>query len=168
MEHKVTRKQQNGKMCMVCGTENVLGLNARFYETESNDLVAIFSPKDEHQSYPGRMHGGLITAILDETISRAVMINSATNVWGVTIEINVKFKKPAPLNEEIKVVGRIDKYSNRIFEGSAELILENGDVAAIAQGKYLRVPFERITDYKFNENEWRVLKDDKDPTHIDY
>lgn len=70
-------------------------------------MVALFTPKDEHQSYPGRLHGGVASAILDETIGRAILNLYDVEIWGVTIELNVKFKKPIPLNQELKVVGRI-------------------------------------------------------------
>jgi acyl-CoA thioesterase FadM len=31
------------------------------------------------------------------------------NIWGVTVELTLKYKKPVPLNEELRVVGRIIK-----------------------------------------------------------
>ena len=39
------------------------------------EIMARFTGQDVHQGYPGRMHGGVITGILDETIGRAVMFN---------------------------------------------------------------------------------------------
>ena len=67
MRHAVTKKQQNSKMCLVCGLKNPYGLKAAFYEMDNQELVALIRPRDEHQSYPGRLHGGLTTALLDET-----------------------------------------------------------------------------------------------------
>ena len=57
MKQKVVNKQNNSKMCFVCGMENKLGLKAYFYEMENGELVATFTPKSIHQSYPGRLHG---------------------------------------------------------------------------------------------------------------
>jgi len=37
-----------------------------------------------HQGYPNHMHGGMISAVLDETLGRAVQIYD-TGIWGVTI-----------------------------------------------------------------------------------
>ncbi len=74
MPQKVTAKQHNSKMCFVCGLKNSSGLHASFYEVEGNQLVALFTPCDEHQGYPDRMHGGLAATILDETIGRAMNI----------------------------------------------------------------------------------------------
>ncbi|MCG8481943.1 MAG: PaaI family thioesterase, partial [Clostridia bacterium] len=111
MKHKVTKRQYNSRMCLVCGMENELGLKTRFYETENGELVGLFMPKEEFQSYPERLHGGISSAILDEIIGRAVNIEEP-DVWGVTVELNLKFKKPVPLDKEIKAIGRITK-SNR-------------------------------------------------------
>jgi hypothetical protein len=53
MRHKITKKQYNSKLCFVCGLRNGSGLKASFYETEQGELIAIFTPGVEHQSYPG-------------------------------------------------------------------------------------------------------------------
>lgn len=76
MEYKVLKKQNVSSNCLVCGIENDLGLKANFYELENNELVAICDTKEWHQSYPGRMHGGMSAAILDETIGRAISLSN--------------------------------------------------------------------------------------------
>ncbi|AFN73845.1 thioesterase superfamily protein [Melioribacter roseus P3M-2] len=167
MKHKIVGKQKNSKLCFVCGMKNDLGLKAHFYATEGQELIALFKPCEEHQSYPGRLHGGVASAVLDETIGRAILNKYDTEVWGVTIELNVKFKKPIPLNEELKVVGRITKENNRIFEGTGEIYLQNGETAATAYGKYFKVPLERIADFDPEENEWKIIEKEDDPDEIE-
>lgn len=167
MNYKITGKQPNSKMCLVCGMKNAFGLKAFFYETEVKELIAVFKPIEEHQSYPGRLHGGVAAAILDETIGRAILMHHEQEIWGVTIELKTRFKKAIPLNEELKVVGRITKNSNRFFEGTGELILNNGEIAVTAQGKYLKLPLDEIADFDREANEWRVITSAQDPTHIE-
>ena len=138
---------------MVCGTENVAGLKARFYELENGDLAGIFQPVAEHQGYPGRLHGGASSAILDETIGRAInMLHS--DVWGVTVELTLRYRKPVPLDGEVRAVGRITKDSSRLFEGTGEIVLADGTVAVEASGKYLRLPIERIAEQGFSGSQW--------------
>ena len=98
MKHKVCRKQPNSKMCLVCGLKNPFGLLTAFYELENGELAALFTAREEHQGYPGRLHGGIATALLDETIGRAIMIRYRDNVWGVTAEISTRFLRPIPLD----------------------------------------------------------------------
>ena len=163
MIHTVTAKQPNSKMCLVCGLKNPFGLHASFFELDNNELLAVFKPKDEHQSYPGRLHGGIISTILDEAIGRAIMIHSEGDIWGVTVDLQIRFKKPVPLDEELRILGRITKDSSRFFEGTGELLLQEGTVAAKGHGKYLKIPLENIADFDVNHQEWRVVTSLEDP-----
>ena len=167
MKHKVARKQHNSKMCFVCGLKNGSGLQASFYETEKNELVALFVPTQEHQSYPGRLHGGIASAILDETIGRAILIGGNEDVWGVTIDLQLQYKKPIPLETEIKVIARVTEDGSRFFKGSGEIVLPNGDVAVTAQGRYLKASLDKIADFDPDVNEWRVVAKDDDPESIE-
>jgi len=163
MLHTVTAKQPNSKMCLVCGLKNPFGLHTSFFELDNNELLAVFKPRREHQSYPGRLHGGIISTILDETIGRAIMIQSEDEIWGVTVDLQIRFKKPVPLDEELRVIGRITKDSSRFFEGTGELLLQDGTVAATGHGKYLKVPLEKIADFDVDHQEWQVVQSNDDP-----
>lgn len=154
MQKKIVRKQQSSKNCFICGVENDFGLKARFYETNDAELWALFTPKDEHQSYPNRMHGGVASAILDETIGRAICVGQDEMIWGVTTELIVKYRKPVPLGQELTAKARITYHRGRFFEGEAELCLPDGTVAASAKGKYIIVPEEKAVDNAFLESEW--------------
>lgn len=167
MRLKVERKQRNSKMCLVCGLKNGAGLHTSFHEMENGELVALFTPREEHQGYPGLLHGGMTTAILDETIGRAIMISHPTDMWGVTVGVQVRFRRPVPLGQELRVVGRVTKDTRRFFEGSGELYLPDGQVAAEATGRYMRLPLDRITDFDFETQEWRVNDSPDDPATVE-
>lgn len=166
MDRKVTGKQPNSKMCFICGLKNKMGLKAAFYETEKNELIAVFKPCQEHQGYPGRLHGGIAAAILDETIGRTVTIGKDDDIWGVTLEFSIKFKKPIPLEEELKVITKLTEDGSRIFKGIGKIVLPDGKVAAVGEGKYMKLPIEKIADFDKDENEWRVINYDDDPEII--
>jgi acyl-coenzyme A thioesterase PaaI-like protein len=166
MRYQVKAKQQNSRMCLVCGLKNPFGLHAAFYELENAELLAVFKPSEEHQSYPGRLHGGVATAVLDETIGRAIMIHH-NDLWGVTIECSTRFRQPVPLNEEIRVVGRITKIAHRYFEGTGEILLADGRVAVEGRGKYIKLPLSQIADFDFAEQEWQVTPSPDDPVAVE-
>ncbi len=127
----------------MCGVANDLGLHARFYELEGGELLGVFSPREEHQSYPGRLHGGIASTILDETVGRAILLREP-GTWGVTGELTVRFRKPVPLEGELRCVARITRDTRRLFEGTGELLLADGTVAVEARGKYLKMSLETI------------------------
>ena len=169
MKQRVIRKQPNSKMCLVCGLKNPHGLFTSFYELANGDLAAVFTAREEHQSYPGRLHGGIITALLDETIGRAIMNRrDDPQVWGVTVEFSTRFLKPVPLDTELRVVGRIVKEEGRYFEGRGEVLLPGGEVAATGTGRYVKLPIEKIADFDTAAQEWRVVEGAADPEEIEY
>jgi hypothetical protein len=47
------------------------------------------------------------------------------------------------------------------------LILSNGEIAATAEGKYLKLPLDEISDFDREENEWRVIHSDDDPESVE-
>jgi uncharacterized protein (TIGR00369 family) len=167
MKRRVLAKQPNSKMCFICGLSNPMGVGAAFYELEGGELLAVFEPGDGHQSYPGRLHGGVSAAILDETIGRAILTSSKGGIWGVTVEFSVRYKKPVPTGVPLRVVGRITKDSSRFFEGSGELLLPDGTVAVEGSGRYIKMPLEKIADFNPDEQDWRVVAMAKDPPEVE-
>lgn len=167
MKYKVTKKQHISKECFVCGTENNSGLKSKFYELENGELMAIFTPTNDHQSYPDRMHGGIIGAILDETIGRAIMVEDPDS-WGVTVELNVKYKRPVPVNKPIKVVARITRNTRFIFEGTGEILIDNNVVAATAYAKYCKVSLDKLVKQTGGEESMMVEDLTESPLVVEY
>jgi uncharacterized protein (TIGR00369 family) len=140
-------------MCFVCGKENHMSLNAQFLNLEDKRICALFQTTEEHQSYPGRVHGGVISAILDETIGRVIQCDDP-DAFGVTIELNVKFRKPVPLGVPLRVIAWETKRTSRIFEGEGELLLEDGSVAAQATARYFNQEIQAIAEGDMLDTDW--------------
>ena len=166
MASRVLAKQPNSKMCLVCGLKNPYGLRAFFYELESGDLVATFTGREEHQGYPGRLHGGIATAILDEAIGRTIRARHGDALWGVTIEVTTRFKKPIPLGIKLTVRCRLTHEDSRFFEGTGEILLPGGETAASGKGKYMKLSIDKIGDLDVEDQEWKVTSSPDDPTEI--
>jgi acyl-coenzyme A thioesterase PaaI-like protein len=66
----IMEKQPNSRMCFVCGIDNPIGLHLKFYTDDEGRCIARFQPKAEHQGFPGQLHGGLISTLLDEAMGR--------------------------------------------------------------------------------------------------
>ncbi len=167
MRVKVRHKQPNSKMCFVCGMHNSFGLKSSFYELEDGQLLAIFQPADEHQGYPGRLHGGIAATILDETIGRAIMLTHADNIWGVTVDFSMKLRKPVPIDGEIRVLARIVSEGTRSFQGEGEILLADGRVAVEGKGRYLKMDIDKIADFDHQGEEWLVVARPDDPEFVE-
>lgn len=159
MRLKVLRKQNNSRECVVCGTHNHASLGASIYELEGDIVVGLITGKEIHQSYPHRMHGGIATALLDEIIGRAINVYEP-NTFGVTGSLEIKFKKPVPLNEEIKVVGKITRNTSRLFEAEGFIEDSEGNILDIAHATYIKQPVEVIAGEEFTDDDWFLIPDD--------
>ena len=159
MGRKIVSKQHNSSECVVCGYQNKHSMNARFYNTEDNEVIAVFLPDEMHQGYPGRLHGGMAAAILDETIGRVGSLYDES-MWAVTVELTLKYRKPVPTGVELKVIGRLTHNARKIYEGSGELLLPDGSVAVEAKGKYFKIPIIELVDNDFIENNWTYLDEE--------
>jgi acyl-coenzyme A thioesterase PaaI-like protein len=160
------KKQPNSHNCFICGVKNVAGAQVAFYEVTAEDgtpeVLARFTGRDVHQGYPGRMHGGVVAGILDEVMSRCIAYGeSALNppLWGVTVDIAVRYHAPVPLGVELSARGRITRDRSRMAEAGAELYLPDGTLAAAATGKFMKLPLDQIAENAPDALGWRVYAD---------
>jgi acyl-coenzyme A thioesterase PaaI-like protein len=61
-------KQPNSRMCFVCGIYNPIDLHLKFYTDDEGRCITRFRPKPEHQGFPGQLHGGIISTLLNARI----------------------------------------------------------------------------------------------------
>lgn len=153
---KCLKVQNVSSDCVVCGEKNPFSLLSKFFETEDDFVVGEFVPQDHHQSYPGRMHGGMISAVIDETIGRAVQIKDP-DIWGVTGELKVRFLKPTPLCEKLYCFGKLISENSRLFKGVAILETESGEMLASGEATYVKLLIDKITD-NMDEESWHECK----------
>lgn len=126
--------------CYVCGEANPLGLGVRF--TVAGDQVRTTTVLDpRYEGYPGHVHGGVVTALLDETVGWACTARCGRLF--LTVELTVRFLKPVPAGRAITVVGRCDGEPNRIARGEGWIEDESGEILARASGTFFPLPPER-------------------------
>ncbi len=142
---KVVRKQRNSRMCIICGLDNEYGVQAPFYVMEDGSVMTRFAFRERHQSYPGRVHGGMIAAMLDELGLRSLWIET-DDIFGVTTGMTTRFKQPVPYGVSLKGKGQIIKNSPLFVESRAEIYDEENRFLASAEIRYLKMPVERIQE----------------------
>lgn len=157
---KVLSKQTNSKYCIICGMDNAYGVKAQFYNMEDDSIGCLLTYIPEHQSYPGRVHGGMVSALLDELIGRALWVNEP-EAYGVTTSLDVSFRKPVPYNTPLKARATLTYNSSRGFYGEGYLYDMDGKILAQASAKYLKLPAKLIsTDTDINAEMCYNVKDD--------
>ncbi len=75
--------------CVGCGPDNAHGLRLSFRTTDKG-VSAIWSPTDLWESYPATVHGGIVTTVLDEAMSKAVI---AMGWQAFTMDLRIRFHR---------------------------------------------------------------------------
>ncbi len=136
------RKQPSYRRCFVCGRENPIGLKVGFYCDDSR-VWTEFTPREEHQGYPGIMHGGILYTLLDETIGRTAYLHDK---WVLTARVQVRYRHPVPIGSRLRVEGEIVRVRGRAVEASGRALLADGTVAAEATGLFIELPPAKLAE----------------------
>ena len=148
------QKQPSSRMCFVCGVENPVGLHLHFYTDEAGRCIARFRPKPEHQGYPGQLHGGIISTLLDETMGRVLTLHG---IWAVTGRLEVVFRKPVTLDQELTIVGELSRNRRLAYEAVGIVRLADGTVLVEGKGLYIRIPDDKVEQASSRLDFWEVV-----------
>ena len=164
---KVIKRQKNSRLCIICGMDNDFGLKAPFYNMEDNSVASVVSFKTKHQSYPERTHGGMITALLDELMGRTLWAFDP-ETYGVTTTLNITFRRPVPLNTEVKARAYMTFDSARGFSAKSELFSMDNVLLAEGTCRYLKMKPEVAFSSDIHANEEMCYELPIDRSDIDF
>ncbi|OHB27285.1 MAG: acyl-CoA thioesterase [Desulfuromonadaceae bacterium GWC2_58_13] len=107
--------------CFVCGSENAAGLKAHFdIDHVRHRAICTIRIKDIYQGWKGMVHGGIIAALVDEA---GIYACRSFGEHFVTAELNIKYKAPVPIDQDLIVSAEVIESRRRIFSvvGKIEL-----------------------------------------------
>lgn len=113
-------------MCFGCGQNNPIGLKLDF-QWDGKTARTEFTPTEFHQAWPGIVHGGIITSMLDEAMAYACRFEGMNCVTG---KMQIKFKRPASIDEPLIITGSITRKAKRLIETKASVSLPDGTLVA--------------------------------------
>lgn len=141
-------------ICFGCGPRNPSGLRLRF-EREGDAVTTTFRTREEHQGFPGYVHGGIITALLDETMSRVSLLDDR---WAMTARIDVRFRRPVMVDQEVTAVAEKLEEWHGFVEVRGRVLLPDGKVAASASGTFAYLGEEALAqmseEYPLMASRW--------------
>jgi acyl-coenzyme A thioesterase PaaI-like protein len=160
VERSSRAKQPNSLHCFVCGVENPVGLHMAFYSLADGSVVTDITVPDRYQGYPGVVHGGILASMLDEVAGRAAM-EGDNNRLMMAARMQIRYRKPAPIGQPLRLVGRLGKRRGRFTIVSGEVRLPDGSLAAEADVLLSDIPGDYIGASEFDQVGWRVYPDEE-------
>lgn len=139
--------------CFVCGSKNPKSIGVKWYYDDNDEIYCNTILTNEQQGPPNHAHGGASAALLDEAMGFAAWV---AGYKIVSVNLNINYLKPVPLNSQIQVHGKIISKEGRKIFAKGEIVLENGDVAV--EGTSILIEpdgfFKKIDDeyHEFLEN----------------
>ena len=124
--------------CFVCGDKNPIGLNIPFY-VKDDRVVAEYTAGHHFEGYKNILHGGILSALLDEVMIRSVL---ARGIFSLTSEINVKFKKMVEIGDKLFLEGRMIEDRGRILLAKGKITNQKNEVVAEGEGKFFKAEGE--------------------------
>ena len=116
-------------LCFGCGKNNPCGLKLEF-DWDGKAVKSEFTPTELHQGWKGIIHGGILTALLDEAMAYVACFE---NVAGVTAAMEIRFRRPVSVGQLIIITAWVSRKARRFAETEARLTLKDGSIIAEAK-----------------------------------
>ncbi len=93
---------------------------------------------------PGCVHGGFVAAVLDEALGMACIFSGNP---GMTGRLTISYRKPTPIETELRVEARMDRIDGRKLYISGELFA--GDLLlAESDGLFIQIAHEKFGELR--------------------
>jgi uncharacterized protein (TIGR00369 family) len=136
----LTDEVVNYRGCFVCGQDNPAGLKLVFScDQGSQKARTEFVSSRQYEGYPDILHGGILSAVLDEVMIKAII---SAKILAVTSKLAVEFKRPALIGEKLRAEGWITSRKGKAFLTEGQVLNENGQLVAAARGVYIKAEGE--------------------------
>ncbi len=125
------------QVCFACGGLNEHGLHLHFSRDGAGAVVCRYEPRPQDQGFPGVMHGGILAALLDESMAWAMW--AADRALGVTAKMETRYRRTVGTDGVLTVRGRVVRVRGRRVEVEATVDDADGQRLAEATALFMRL-----------------------------
>ncbi|MCG8422279.1 MAG: PaaI family thioesterase [Proteobacteria bacterium] len=97
-------EQMEQSNCFGCSPRNAAGLSLSMYKI-SDGLTTTFTLPTRYESYPGIIHGGIVSTVLDEVMGNVIAVHDERLCFTTTLR--VKFLEPLHPDVPYRCVARL-------------------------------------------------------------
>ncbi|GAC1355685.1 MAG: hypothetical protein NVSMB4_16720 [Acidimicrobiales bacterium] len=117
--------------CFVCERSNAQGLQIPFAHDEDRDaVVADFSVGADFSGAPAYVHGGVVSAVMDEAMAWAAI--AVGGAFALTSELSLRFLRPVRVGRMYHVEATLTETTAQQIQAQAHLTDERERVCATA------------------------------------
>ena len=127
----------------MCGQKHPRGLRIRFFAEASGHVHADFSPDHTQTGYEDVVHGGVISALMDELLGWPIVLQTGRMCY--TGELTVQFLRPVHAGRVYRATANPGVQRGRYWEGEGNLSDELGKIYARARGNYFLLSEDETT-----------------------
>ena len=107
---------------------------------------AEFQPDARWEGYPGVVHGGVISALLDDLMFHAISV--AIGQPTVTASMEVRFHHPAHIGSRLYCEARVgERRRSNLIEARGEIRSQDGRLIANAKSKFIIMPKAKMDGF---------------------
>ncbi len=154
-------KQPNSSMCFICGRQNPVGLRLSIYQTDSDTVESSYTAPEHFQGYPGVLHGGIVSAIIDEISGRAhIGSNPDAPRFMFTAKLEIKYRRNVPIGRPLRIVGKAGRTRGKAAEAWAGIYdVETNELLAEGNALHIDVPQDQFDSSRLAELGWKIYPD---------
>jgi uncharacterized protein (TIGR00369 family) len=132
-----------GQGCFACGTANPIGLHLNFYRS-GNTVCSDITLGKHYEGWQNMAHGGIISTLVDEVMSWAVMYFKKS--FFVTRKMELKYIRPVPIGVPLTVKAKVtDSSEPPKVRAQGEIRDEKGSLYVRSSAEFVLVPREGLT-----------------------
>ena len=142
-EKRVDIQKPQGHCCFACGTANPIGLNLKFYQI-GDAVCSDITLGKYHEGWEDIAHGGIISTLLDEVMSWAIMYSK--KIFIVTRKMDIKYVRNVLIGTPLTVSGKlVDDASPPKIQAKAEIRDDEGRLLVRSRGEFVVLPEEKFS-----------------------
>lgn len=137
--HPVTVDREAVGRCFGCGQANEQGLRMTFAQYPDGTVESRHRTAPHHCGVDTVIHGGIQATLLDEVMGVAAQLaleSTATNAPCVTAEMQLAYRRPVPIADEVVARARLLRVDGRDLHVEGAIVGRDGTILTSATSRW--------------------------------